>query len=89
MLRARITIRCADPTVRTRKHEVVSCCVAVSNKPKPLKPAFPKKRSAYVTRQNYFRLALNANELIRKARRAETTAHLSEWLNSPGLQPPK
>jgi hypothetical protein len=27
--------------------------------------------------------------LIRKARRAETTAHLSEWLNSPGLQPPK
>lgn len=28
-------------------------------------------------------------ELIRKARRAETTAHLSEWLNSPGLQPPK
>jgi hypothetical protein len=29
------------------------------------------------------------DELIRKARRAETTAHLSEWLNSPGLQPPK
>ena len=28
-------------------------------------------------------------ELIRKARRAETTARLSEWLNSPGLQPPK
>jgi hypothetical protein len=28
-------------------------------------------------------------ELIRKARRAETTAHLSEWLNSSGLQPPK
>jgi hypothetical protein len=29
------------------------------------------------------------DELIRKARRAETTAHLSEWLNSPGLQSPK
>jgi hypothetical protein len=29
------------------------------------------------------------DELIRKARRSETTAHLSEWLNSPGLQPPK
>jgi hypothetical protein len=29
------------------------------------------------------------DELIHKARRAETTAHLSEWLNSPGLQPPK
>jgi hypothetical protein len=25
----------------------------------------------------------------RKARQAETGAHISEWLNSPGLQPPK
>ena len=28
-------------------------------------------------------------ELIRKARRAETGAHISEWLSSPGLQPPR
>jgi len=28
-------------------------------------------------------------DLIRKARHVEMTAHLSEWLNSPGLQPPK
>ncbi|PDT87748.1 hypothetical protein CO669_22990 [Bradyrhizobium sp. Y36] len=27
--------------------------------------------------------------LISKARQAETTAHLTEWINSPGLQPPK
>jgi hypothetical protein len=27
--------------------------------------------------------------LIRKARQAETASHLSEWLRSPGLQPPK
>lgn len=26
---------------------------------------------------------------IRKARQAETGAHISEWLNSPGLHPPK
>ncbi|WP_249137319.1 hypothetical protein [Bradyrhizobium canariense] len=26
---------------------------------------------------------------VRKARQAETGAHISEWLNSPGLQPPK
>ncbi|GMP00684.1 MULTISPECIES: hypothetical protein [Bradyrhizobium] len=26
---------------------------------------------------------------IRKARQAETGAHISEWLNSPRLQPPK
>jgi hypothetical protein len=26
---------------------------------------------------------------IRKARQAETAAHMSEWLRSPGLQSPK
>ena len=28
-------------------------------------------------------------ELIRRARLAETGSHMSEWLTSPGLQPPK
>lgn len=28
-------------------------------------------------------------QAIRKARQAETAAHMSEWLRSPGLQPPK
>ena len=27
--------------------------------------------------------------LLRKARQDETAAHMSEWLLSPGLQPPK
>jgi hypothetical protein len=27
--------------------------------------------------------------LIRRARQAETASHMSEWLSSPGLQPPK
>jgi hypothetical protein len=27
--------------------------------------------------------------LLRKARQANTAAHITEWLNSPGLQPPK
>ena len=26
--------------------------------------------------------------LIRRARQAETAAHIQEWLSSPGLQPP-
>ncbi len=26
--------------------------------------------------------------LLRKARQAETAAHISEWLSSPGLRPP-
>ena len=28
-------------------------------------------------------------DLLRKARQAEVTAHISEWLTSPGLYPPK
>jgi hypothetical protein len=28
-------------------------------------------------------------ELIRRARQAETGSHMCEWLSSPGLQPPK
>ncbi|MET4229827.1 hypothetical protein AB7Z32_19995 [Bradyrhizobium sp. 482_C4_N1_1] len=28
-------------------------------------------------------------DLLRKARQAETGSHMSEWLRSPGLQPPK
>jgi hypothetical protein len=31
----------------------------------------------------------NRHELERKARQAETAAHIDEWLKSPGLQPPK
>jgi hypothetical protein len=27
-------------------------------------------------------------DMLRKARQAETGSHLSEWLRSPGLQPP-
>lgn len=29
------------------------------------------------------------NELIRKARQAETASQMNGWLTSPGLQPPK
>lgn len=28
------------------------------------------------------------NELLRRARQAETGMHMSEWLSSPGLRPP-
>lgn len=28
-------------------------------------------------------------ELIKKARRADTASHIDEWANSPGLQPPE
>jgi hypothetical protein len=28
-------------------------------------------------------------DMLRKARRADTASHLNEWVSSPGLQPPK
>ncbi len=27
--------------------------------------------------------------LLKKARQADTAAHIEDWVNSPGLQPPK
>ena len=33
--------------------------------------------------------SVERDELIRRARQAETGLHMSEWLTSPGLQPPK
>jgi hypothetical protein len=29
------------------------------------------------------------DDMMGKARQAETASHMSEWLSSPGLQPPK
>lgn len=32
---------------------------------------------------------LMRDDMLRRARQADTAAHLDEWINSPGLQPPK
>ena len=32
---------------------------------------------------------LEREEMIRKARQAETASHLSQWVASPGLRPPE
>ena len=32
---------------------------------------------------------IERERLMRRARQAETGSHMSEWLRSPGLQPPK
>jgi hypothetical protein len=32
---------------------------------------------------------IERERLIRKARQAETAAHMMQWVSSPGLQPPK
>jgi hypothetical protein len=35
------------------------------------------------------RPGVRRDELLRKARQAETGSHVDDWLASPGLQPPK
>jgi len=32
---------------------------------------------------------IERDDLLRRARRADTASHLDEWVRSPGLQPPK
>jgi hypothetical protein len=32
---------------------------------------------------------IEREQLIRRARQAETAAHMQEWLSSPGLRPPR
>ena len=32
---------------------------------------------------------IKREQLLRRARRAETASQINEWLTSPGLQPPK
>jgi hypothetical protein len=32
---------------------------------------------------------MERDKIIRKARQAETAAHINEWLTSPGLRPPR
>ena len=36
-----------------------------------------------------FRPGPERDDLLRKARIADTASHIDEWANSPGLQPPK
>ena len=33
--------------------------------------------------------SITRDELLRKAHEADTASHLDEWINSPGLQPPR
>ncbi|HWY74683.1 MAG TPA: hypothetical protein VN281_03650 [Verrucomicrobiae bacterium] len=63
----------------------------------PADPPLPHGRGAYLSEEAK-RLGDEAKllppgalreELIRKARQADTACHLEDWANSPGLQPPR
>jgi len=38
---------------------------------------------------SHLRSGPEQDDLLKRARRADTAAHIDEWANSPGLQPPK
>lgn len=56
-------------------------------------PSLQERLASFATlaREKAARLRPGAerDELLRKARQADTAAHLDEWASSPGLQPPK
>ena len=57
------------------------------NQTKPLKPAFPKKRSAYVKRQNCFRPALNARSSSAKRDGPKPPLTLASGSTRPDCSP--
>jgi hypothetical protein len=50
--------------------EMVSCCVAVSNKPNPLKNVLPKKRSTYAKKPNCFHNSFSSERVAHVTRPA-------------------
>ena len=55
--------------------------------------SFQDRLRAFASETRERALALPAgllrDDMLRKARQADTAVHLDEWINSPGLQPPK
>ena len=81
-----IRIGSANPAVRTRKHEVVSCSVA---------DPFPNIRRSNCSREARLEaqaanlpLGAQKDALLKKIEQLETASHINKWLSSPGLQPP-
>jgi hypothetical protein len=52
-------------------------------------PGEPQKPEAGLSTPKLLPPGTVRDELVRKARRAETGSHLTEWLTSPGLRPPE
>jgi len=69
--------------------EQAPCNDAVSNKPCLSLTLSPKKLSALRAEADKLPPGETRDLLLRKARQADTATHVDDWLNSPGLQPPK
>jgi len=61
----------------------------VRMQPKQPKPPFEKRLAQEAQLIKELAKSLPRELLSRKARQLETASHLTEWLSSPGLMPPK
>jgi hypothetical protein len=55
----------------------------------PLRERLSEQAARWREQANTLPAGHARQELLRKARQTDVTAHLDEWLRSPGLQPPK
>jgi len=60
-----------------------------SKQTEPLKERLASFAKAVRDKADHMSSCRERDELLRKARQADTAAHLDDWANSPGLQPPK
>lgn len=56
---------------------------------RPLEERMAERADKLKEQANQLPAGAKREGLLRRARIAETGAHLSDWIRSPGLQPPK
>ena len=57
--------------------------------PQQPRQVFTDPRQLAAFRENFHDTMRPMLDSLKKARQADTAAHLDEWANSPGLMPPK
>src|SRR5262249_36597279 len=57
--------------------------------PLPLEERLAAEAKRLRDEANHLPPGVQRESLLRKARQADTASHMSDWLTSPGLQPPR
>jgi hypothetical protein len=78
-----------NPTVRTRKHEVCVMQRRLFKQTQSLEERLSEEAKRLRAEAKLLPPGARRDEMIRKARQAETASHMNEWLTSPGLRPPE
>jgi hypothetical protein len=78
-----------NPAVRTRKHEVCVMQRRLFKQTQSLEERLSEEAKRLRAEAKLLPPGARRDEMIRKARQAETASHMNEWLTSPGLRPPE